>query len=100
MLSLWADLESVKLLHVLLQIAIPRERVQRKIVPIKVILQIKDTGKTGSGKLLFVPGAIGILLLEQVPHGLRDRRIILVGPRQKPNQAPGSLRRSADALTL
>src|SRR5579859_2986543 len=99
-LSLWADLERVKLLHILQQVAIPRERVQRKIIPVKVIFQIKDARETGARKLLFVPGTIGILLLEQVPHGVGHCRIVFVGRGQKANQAPCGLRRSAGALPL
>src|SRR6202049_5231922 len=54
-LSLRADLERVKFLHILQQIAIPRERVQREIIPVKEIFQIKDTGETGARTLLLVP---------------------------------------------
>src|SRR5690349_5634261 len=100
MCCLRANLESVKLLRVLLQIAVPRERVQREIVPIEVILQVKDARKTGSRKLLFIPGPIGILLFEQMPHSLADSRIIAIRSGQEANQAPGGLRWRAGSLAL
>src|SRR5207245_4710705 len=100
MLSLWANLESVKLLGILQRVAVPRERVQQEIIPIKVILQIKDAGKACSRKLLFIPRAIGILLFEQMPHGLFHGRIIPIGCGQETNQAPSGLRRCAGALAF
>ena len=65
-----------------------------------MVLQIEDARKARSGELLFIPGAIGVLLFEQMPHSLRYGGIIGIRRSQQANQAPGSLRWRARSLPL
>ena len=67
-------------------IAIPRQRVQRKIISVQMILQIKHAGKSGSRKFLFIPRAVGVLLFHQMRNRAADRPD-LHGRQQPANQS-------------
>src|SRR5579862_4782573 len=88
----------MKFLRAFQQIAVSRERVQREIVSIEMIFQIKHAGESSARKLLLIPGAVRILLIDQVRHGSLYGRIVALGGGKKADQTPGSLRWRAAAL--
>ena len=45
----------------LCRVAVSRQRIQRKVVPIQVILQVKHARKTRAGKFILRPRAVGLL---------------------------------------
>src|SRR5438067_12214778 len=79
-------------------IDIGREREQRKILPIHVVLQIKHPRETGAGNLRLVPRAIWALRRKQITETTLHARPIEFSARANPHDRPGSLR--GRALTL
>src|SRR5437899_2650158 len=77
---------------------VPRQRHQREVKPIQMILQVEDPGEAGAGELIFGPGAIRVLRLEQEPDTPGHRFAVPLTGRQKPHDRPGRLGRGARAL--
>ena len=77
-------------------LSIARERVQRKRIPVQVILQVENARETRAGKFLFVPGTVFILVFGE-PAQPRVRQPDRSGPTvaSKPIRAPGRLRSGA-----
>src|SRR5438045_3458630 len=65
-----------------------------------MVFEIKHTGETRSGKFVFTPRTIGVLLLHQIRYSFANRRIRSIAAREKPNQAPRRLRSGAVSLPL
>ena len=57
------------------QTLIPRQRRQRKIEPVEVILQIKHLRESRSREPLFFPVAVGALIGDEPIDGAFDRRV-------------------------
>ena len=53
-------------------LAIARDRHQREVDAVQVILQVEDPGEAGAGEAGLVPGAVGALRLEQVLDAAAD----------------------------
>src|ERR1700680_201053 len=63
------------LLRFLRLVAEACQRIERKRIPIQVIFQVEDAGKSCAGKFVLTPRAIGVLLLDEIGGGLVDCRI-------------------------
>src|SRR5205823_11807123 len=71
-----------------------------KTIPVQVILEVEDAWKARPCEMLFVPGAVDLLPLQQIPDCTSHRRVRDVPNRQESKQAPCRLRRSALTPTL
>src|ERR1700733_6953751 len=89
------NLHARKFSSPLAQVVISRQRIQRERIPVEVILQIENTGGTGTRKLGLIPGAIGVLMGHQPFYSTLDRRIVGSRNCQQPNQSPRGLRSGA-----
>src|ERR1700680_1950865 len=94
----WLEFHGAIFVRTLHLIAESRERIKRERIAVEVILQIKHARKSGAGKIGFAPRAIRILLVDQISDRLLNRRIIGLGAREQPNQAPSGLRCRAVSL--
>ena len=69
-------------------------------IAVEVILQIEDAGEAGAGEFVFSPGAVGVLLLDEPGGGFVDCGVVGFARGEQADQAPGSLRSRAVALTF
>src|SRR6188474_994436 len=76
---------------------IGREREQRKVLPIHVVLQIEHAGKAGSRDLLLIPRSVGFLRAEQVAQTSLNTWSIEIAARADAHDRPCRLRRRAFA---
>ena len=79
-------------------IDIGRQREEREILTIHVVLQIEDARKTGAGDLRFLPGTIALLRREQIAQAALHARSLQIAARTKTHHGPGRLRCRAFAL--
>src|SRR5208337_64722 len=80
--------------------AIARQRGQRKIEPIEMVLQIKHFWEACSGVEILLPVAVGGLMVDEPVDGLSRGGVVWPGGRQQAHRAPGGLRGGAFALSL
>src|SRR6185437_6399229 len=83
-----------------LPVAIAGQSVKRKSVPVQMILQIENTWKSRSRKVVLIPRTVGVLMLHKPVHRAQRSRIIRPGRRQQSDQTPGRLRSCALADSL
>ena len=81
-------------------IGITRQRVHREGIPVEVVFQIKNARETGPREIRLAPGAIFMLLVDEIGNGFADSGIAGVRSRKQTDQSPGSLRCRAGALAL
>src|ERR1700675_2315335 len=94
------NLHSAKSPAALVHVVIAAERIEREGVSVQVILQIKNARETRAGKLIFVPSAVGVLMLNEPCHRSFHGRIARADHGEKADQSPGRLRRRARSLSL
>ena len=94
------ELEGGKIFDAAREIGVTRESVDGKGIAVEMIFQVEDAGKTGAGEIGFGPGAVGLLLVDEVGDGFGDGGIVDAGAGEKSDQAPGGLRSGARALAL
>src|SRR6202158_1343366 len=85
-------------------ILIARQRIQREIVLIQMVLQIKNAGKAGAGEFRLFPSSLAGLLFGEIAdaalnHPFRGQ-FVLLARGQQADQSPRGLRRGADSLAL
>src|SRR6266567_1679611 len=71
-----------------------------KTIPVQVIFEVEDAWKACPCEMLFVPGAVELLALQQILDCTSHCRVRDVPNRQQSEQAPCRLRRSALTPTL
>ena len=76
------------------------QRQQRPVVPVHVVLEIKDLGETGAGDVVLRPGAVRILRAGEILDAAQDARAQVVAGGDDAHERPGRLRRRAFALAL
>src|SRR6266849_9462895 len=81
-------------------IGIAREGVNREGIPVEVIFQIEDAGKTCAGEIRLAPGAVFPLLMDEIRNGFGDRGVVDVIAGEKPDETPSALRSGARALAF
>src|SRR2546422_6567821 len=64
--------QAAVLRRALQDVAVARQRIQREIDSVQVVFQIENAREARAGELLLVPGAVPILLLDQVRSGTPD----------------------------
>ena len=78
----------------------PRKGVHRERIPVKVIFQVEDAGKTRAGEFRLAPGAVRLLAVNKIGNGFRDRRIVRCRTREQTDQSPSRLRSGARTLSF
>src|ERR1700720_118822 len=81
-------------------IYIRREREQREVLPVHVVLQIEHARKTCAGDLRLVPRAITLLRRQQIAETTLHTRPVQIAARANSHDGPGRLRSRALALAL
>src|SRR5207249_7096651 len=69
---------------------VSRQREERKILPVHVVAQIKDSWKTGAGEIRLIPRAIFLLGPQQVCDSSGDALAARVVSRKQPDDGPRS----------
>src|SRR5256885_6515481 len=81
-------------------IHIGREREQREILPVHVVLEVEDARETGAGNLRLVPGAIGLLGRKQITQPALHARPVQIAARADAHYPPRPLPSGARAAAF
>src|SRR6185295_19235311 len=73
------------------QVAVARQRPERKEFRVAVVAQIEHARETGGGVVGLVPEAVGALHAGEIIDAARDRRMLDLARRHQAEQRPGGL---------
>src|ERR1051325_7720714 len=79
---------------------IRRQREQRIILPVHVVLEIENSLKPGAGDLRFVSAAVGFLAAEEKTQAALNAAPVEIATGADAHHGPGSLRRGAFAFAF
>src|SRR5437773_8981757 len=80
--------------------AIPRQRGEREVEAVEVVFKIENFRETGAGVEVFVPVAVGALVIDEPGGSTRDGGVMRIGGGEQGHHAPGGLRGGGFALAF